>query len=64
MPNPSGLYLHSQDLKLCRVSGVPKGPEGPDWVKITDDPNLTLVAARKLAQAQGLTDEPEKIVWQ
>lgn len=64
MENPSGLYLHKQDLKLCRISGVPKGPQGDAWVKITDDPNMTLVAARKLAQEQGLTDSPDKIVWQ
>lgn len=64
MENPSGLYLHTKDLKLCRISGVPKGPEGEDWVKITDDPNMTLLAARKLAQEQGLTSEPDRIVWQ
>jgi hypothetical protein len=64
LENPSGLYLHKRDLKLVRVSGVPKGPEGDEWLKITDDPNMTLVAARKLAQEQGLTTEPEKIAWQ
>ena len=40
------------------------GPDGDQWIKITDDPNMTLVAARKVAQEQGLTNEPEKIVWQ
>ncbi|HEX2172147.1 MAG TPA: hypothetical protein VHL09_06845 [Dehalococcoidia bacterium] len=64
MNNPSGLYLHKQELKLVRVSGVPKGPEGDQWVKITDDPNTTLVAARRLAGEQGLTSEPDKIAWQ
>lgn len=64
MQNPAGLYLHKQDLKLVRISGVPKGPEGDLWVRITEDPNTTLVAARKLAQEQGLTQEPDKIVWQ
>ena len=64
MENPSGLYLHRQDLKLIRISGLPKGPDGDQWIKITDDPNMTLVAARKVAQEQGLTNEPEKIVWQ
>lgn len=64
MENPSGLYLHKRDLKLVRISGLPKGPEGDEWAKITEDPNMTLLAARKLAQEQGLTNEPEKIVWQ
>lgn len=64
MPNPAGLYLHKQDLKLVRISGVPTGPEGDQWVRITEDPNATLVAARKLAHEQGLTNEPDKIVWQ
>jgi hypothetical protein len=64
LQNPAGLYLHKQDLKLVRISGVPKGPEGDQWVRITEDPNTTLVAARKLAQEQGLTNDPDKIVWQ
>jgi hypothetical protein len=62
--NPSGLYLNKQDLTLLRISGLPKGPEGDQWIKITSDPNMTLVAARKLAQEQGLTNNPDSINWQ
>lgn len=64
MANPSGLYLHKQDLKLVRISGLPKGPEGDQWQKLTDDPNMTLVAARQVARDLGLTDRPEQITWQ
>ena len=62
-PTKIGVYLQPKKGELLRITSPYWIPEMPEWVMITDDPNVTLIAAREIIGEQGLMEEPTKAFW-
>ena len=62
-PSKIGVYLQPAEGKLLRITSPYWIPEAPEWVMISNDPNVTLVAARDIIGEKGLMGEPEKAYW-
>lgn len=60
----AGIYLNTQANVVRRVGVGVNAPTSAEWVKITDDPNLGLLAIRETAQTQGLGSDPAAIQWE
>ncbi|MBM2826337.1 MAG: hypothetical protein HW403_401 [Dehalococcoidia bacterium] len=58
-----GIYLNKSTKKSRRIGIGTIPPEGQEWVQLSDDPNLTLVSIRELAQKQGVASNAEEIIW-
>ena len=58
-----GIYLNKSTKKVRRIGVGTIPPEGQDWVQLSDDPNVTLVSIRELAQKQGMAANTEEVVW-
>ena len=58
-----GIYLNKGNKRVRRIGIGAIPPEGQEWVQLSDDPNLTLVSIREMAQKQGLASNTEEIVW-
>jgi hypothetical protein len=58
-----GIYLNTKELKVARINSPYWIPSGPDWVFLTPEVNMTLLAIRQLAKEQKLVSEPDKLVW-
>ena len=55
-PSKIGVYLEPGEGKLVRITSPYWIPEPPEWVMISNDPNVTLLAARghhRRARADG-----------
>ena len=61
---PNGLHLNTDDGTVVRVnSPYPIIPDEGNWVHVTDDPNMTIVAVRQLAKEKNLYSKPDEIRW-
>lgn len=58
-----GIYLNTKELKVARINSPYWIPSGPDWVFLTPEVNMTLLAIRQLAKEQKLVSDPDKLVW-
>ena len=58
-----GIYLQAQEAKIVRVTSPYWIPEEPEWVMVTNDANVTLLAARDIIKSKGLMDDPSQVVW-
>ena len=58
-----GIYLNIKELKVARINSPYWIPSGPDWVFLTPEVNMTLLAIRQLAKEQKLVRDPDKLVW-
>ena len=38
-------------------------PEEPEWVRVTEDPNTTLVKIREIVAERSLAERPKSIAW-
>ena len=62
-PSKIGVYLQSAEGKLLRITSPYWIPEAPEWVMISNDPNVTLAAARDIIDERGLMEEPQQAFW-
>ena len=58
-----GIYLNTQSNLVKRIGIGVHPPEGPEWVKVSDDPNATIVAVREEAKAKNLSQKAGEIQW-
>ncbi len=59
----AGIYLNKTSNKVRRIGIGVRPPEGSDWVKVTDDPNMGILAVREQAKQQKLGAQPDDIAW-
>ena len=62
-PSKIGVYLQPQEGKLVRITSPYWIPETPEWVMITNEPNVTLLAAREIIGERGLMEDPQRALW-
>ena len=62
-PAKIGVYLQPREGKLVRITSPYWIPESPEWVMIASDPNVTLLAARRIIGERGLMEDPQKASW-
>ncbi len=62
-PSKIGVYLQPRDGKLLRITSPYWIPDTPEWVMITNDPNVTLLAAREIIGERGLMEDVEGAFW-
>ena len=58
-----GIYLNTESNKVKRIGIGVHPPEGSEWVKVTDDPNATILAIREEAKEKSLSPKAEEIQW-
>jgi len=58
-----GIYLNTESNKVKRIGIGVRPPEGSGWVKVTDDPNATILAIREEAKEKSLSPKAEEIQW-
>lgn len=58
-----GIYLNTESNKVKRIGIGVHPPEGPEWAKVTDDPNATIIAIRQEAKEKSLSPKAEEIQW-
>ena len=58
-----GIYVNSKDGEVVRINSPYWLPEEPDWVFLTSEVNSTLLQIRDLAREQGISDDPDNLVW-
>ncbi len=59
-----GIYINKSTQKVKRIGIGTIPPNGSEWEQLSDDPNLTLVAIRDLAQQKKLATGSEQVVWE
>ena len=62
-PSKIGVYLEPREGKLVRITSPYWIPEPPEWVMISNDPNVTLLAAREIIGERGLMEDPHQATW-
>ncbi len=62
-PSKIGIYLEPREGKLVRITSPYWIPEAPEWVMISNDPNVTLLAARAIIGDRGLMTDPHQAIW-
>ena len=58
-----GIYVNSKDGEVVRINSPYWLPEEPDWVFLTPEVNSTLLQIRDLAREQGISDDPDNLIW-
>ena len=58
-----GIYVNSKVGEVVRINSPYWLPEEPDWVFLTPEVNSTLLQIRDLAREQGISDDPDNLVW-
>jgi len=61
----TGIYFN-KDLNEVRSVGLGQDEEplaDSDWVRVSDDPRLGLLAIRRLLSEQGLVADPRGVDW-
>ena len=58
-----GIYLNSAEGRVVRINSPYWFPEEPDWVFLTPEVNANLLDIRELAREQGVSEDPDSIVW-
>ena len=62
-PSKIGVYLEPGEGKLVRITSPYWIPEAPEWVMVSNDPNVTLLAAREIIGDRGLMEDPNQATW-
>ncbi len=60
----AGIYLNTQGNIARRVGVGVNAPTGAEWAKVTDDPNLGILAIREEARQKNLSPAPDAIKWE
>lgn len=58
-----GIYLDPAEGRAVRITSPYWWPEPPQWVFLTGEVNAPLRRVRELAGEQGLSGDPDAIVW-
>jgi hypothetical protein len=60
----AGVYLNTTNNTVRRVGVGVNAPGEPEWVKVSDDPNLGLLAIREVAGERRLSPAATAIAWE
>ena len=58
-----GIYLNTNTSKVVRITSPYWFPPEPEWIKITDETNETLVNIRELIRKESLVPNPDEVSW-
>ena len=58
-----GIYFNKANSTVVRITSPYWIPEEPDWVLVSNDPNLTLVTVRDLIEKNNLGGTSASIQW-
>ena len=58
-----GVYLDPSRHVVVRISSPYWLPEKPEWVRVAEDPNTSLVRIREIVTQRSLAGRPESITW-
>lgn len=59
-----GLYFNRASAELWAVADDEKSPRPPGWEKISDDPSIKLLEARRILASNGLSEgEAREAYW-
>ena len=58
-----GIYLNASTSKVVRITSPYWFPPEPEWIKITDETNETLVNIRELIRKESLVPNPDEVSW-
>lgn len=58
-----GIYLNTNTSKVVRITSPYWFPPEPEWIKITDETNETLVNIRELIREESLVPNPDEVSW-
>ena len=58
-----GIYHHAADNKVVRINSPYWFPPEPEWRKVTGEVNATLLDIRRMVGEQGLSADPDSVVW-
>tara|TARA_B100001123_G_C14774101_1_gene813894 strand:+ start:284 stop:505 length:222 start_codon:yes stop_codon:yes gene_type:complete len=58
-----GIYLNTSTSKVVRITSPYWFPPEPEWIKITDETNETLVNIRELIRKKSLVPKPDEVSW-
>jgi len=58
-----GIYLNKASNKVKRIGIGVHPPEGADWVKVTDDPNATIISIRETVKEKSLSAKADEVAW-
>ena len=58
-----GIYLNTSTSKVVRITSPYWFPPAPEWIKITDETNETLVNIRELIRKESLVPNPDEVSW-
>ena len=58
-----GIYLNTSTSKVVRITSPYWFPPEPEWIKITDETNETLVNIRELIRKKSLVPNPDEVSW-
>lgn len=58
-----GIYLNTNTSKVVRITSPYWFPPEPEWVKITNETNATLLNIREIVKDKGLVPDPDGITW-
>ena len=58
-----GIYLNTNTSKVVRITSPYWFPPEPEWIKITDETNETLVNIRELIREENLVPNPDEVSW-
>tara|TARA_Y100001960_G_scaffold297212_1_gene343390 strand:+ start:271 stop:492 length:222 start_codon:yes stop_codon:yes gene_type:complete len=58
-----GIYLNTNTSKVVRITSPYWFPPEPEWIKITDETNETLVNIRELIKKENIVPNPDEVSW-
>ena len=58
-----GIYLNTNTSKVVRITSPYWFPPEPEWIKITDETNETLVNIRELIRKENMVPNPDEVSW-
>jgi hypothetical protein len=58
-----GIYLNTDTLKVVRITSPYWFPPEPDWIKVTDETNETIINIREIIRNRDLVLNPDEVIW-
>ena len=58
-----GIYLNTNTSKVVRITSPYWFPPEPEWIKVTDETNETLVNIRELIKKENIVPNPDEVSW-
>lgn len=58
-----GIYYNAAQNQVVRINSPYWFPPEPEWQKVTDEVNATLLDLRGMVQEQGLSADPGGVTW-